>query len=382
MHRSRMVHDAIRQMQHLLPTLPLPEHKALGWLLCGVVLAHSLLLPRAVLALPLRARETSKLRRAQRLLANPRLDVATTQAGVCQRVLANRHGRVDLLLDATATGASRHDPGTVSLLLLLARRGRAVPLSWRTWPAQQKEQDWSGALAGLFAPIRAALPAGVQAVLQTDRGLGNANMARAAQAAGLHFLLRVTKVTRVCLPDGTVVALGDLVPRPGTSRLVTGGRIGPERTKRGRRWHSDWSQALTVNVVAVWRRGDPEPWLLITDLPAERRRCTEYRRRTWEELALRDSKSLGFDWEHSRIRQPERVERLLVRLALALLWLLATTQRVVRRGERRLIDSRRQRTLSETELGRRWLQRRVVLDQRLPCFLSFLAIHAAPVKLS
>jgi hypothetical protein len=380
MNRHRMVHEAVRHLQALFPQLPRPEHKALGLVLCGVVLAHSLLLPRAVLAIPTRAREASKLRRAQRLVANPRLDVSHAQSALCQRVLATRRGRVDVLLDATTTGASRNDPGTVSLIAMLARRGRAQPLTWRTWAGHQPDQDWSGAIPALLAPIRAAAPATVDLVLQADRGLGTANLARAALAVGLHFLLRITKTTHVQLPDGTVLPIGALAPQPGTSRLVTGARIGPAPTKR-RAQHADWSTALAVNIVAVWRQGDPEPWLLITDLPAQRRRCTEYRRRTWEELALRDGKQLGFDWEHSRIRMPARVERLVLILALALLWLLATTQRVVRRGERRLVDTRR-RSLSETEVGRRWLLRRDAHDQRIPCFLSFLLIHAAPVKLS
>jgi hypothetical protein len=382
MNRQHMVQKALIQLQVLFPWLPRPEHKALAGLLCGAVLAHSLILSRIVSHLPSRAREASKVRRAQRLVANPRLDVRAAQDDLCRRALRDRRGRVDLLLDATTTGASAHEPGTTSLIVMLARRGRAQPLRWRTWPAHQQDQDWSAAFPALLAPIAAAAPAEVDLVLQTDRGLGNANMARVAVAAGMHFLLRITKCTQVQLPDGTVLALGDLAPAPGTSRLVTGARIGPARTKRGRTTHSDWSAALVVNVVAVWRRGDREPWLLITDLPAQRRRCTEYRRRTWEELALRDSKRLGFDWGHSRIRKPERVERLLLVLALALLWLLATTQRVVRRGQRRLVDSPGRRTLSEVEVGRRWLHRRLTLDQRVPCYLSFLAIHAAPLKLS
>jgi hypothetical protein len=376
-----MIQEAFTQLQALFPWLPRPEHKALAGLLCGAVLAHSLILSRIVNQLPWRAREASKGRRAQRLLANPRLDARAAQYDLSRRALGSRRGRVDLLLDATTTGACAHDPGTTSLIVMLARRGRAQPLSWCTWPAHQKDQDWSAAFPELFAPVRAVIPADVQVVLQTDRGLGNANMARAALDAGLHFLLRITKCTPVQLPDGTVLPLSDLAPAPGTSRLVTGARIGPKRTRRGRTRHSDWSTALTVNIVAVWRRGDREPWLLITDLPAQRRRCSEYRRRTWEELALRDSKRLGFDWGHSRIRKPERVERLLLVLALALLWLLATTQRVVRRGQRRVVDTPR-RALSEVEVGRRWLQRRLTNDQRVPCYLSFLAIHAAPVKLS
>jgi hypothetical protein len=87
---------------------------------------------------------------------------------------------------------------------------------------------------------------------------------------------------------------------------------------------------LTANVVAVWPRGHAEPWLLVTDPPPTRACGREHRHRTWEEALFRDLKSVGWGWQVCRVRDPERVARLL--LALATLWMLAVTQRVVKRG--------------------------------------------------
>jgi hypothetical protein len=366
----------------LLPMLGRPIHKALAHLVCGAVQAESVRLSRASAATPGTAKDRSKQRRAQRLLANARFDVATCRPALIRRILAHRVGRLDLLLDATTTGASAHDPGTTTLLLAVGEQGRALPLTWKTWAADARGQDWAGTIPDLCAQVEAARPAATQVVLMADRGLSNAALAQQATALGWHYLLRVTRTTRVQLPDEQVVELGELVPEPGTCRLLTGARVGAPRHKRGAEWISEWDRALVTNVVAVWRRGDAEPWLLITDLPAERRRCGEYRRRTWEEELLRDCKSLGLEWDKSRVRDPERVERLLVVLTLALLWLLGLGQRVIRRGWRHEVDDRSRRTLSRVQLGLRWLKRQLVLGRRAPCYLHCWTLSYAPVNLS
>lgn len=46
-------------------------------------------------------------------------------------------------------------------------------------------------------------------------------------------------------------------------------------------------------------------------------RCAEYHRRTCEEERFRDLKRVGWQWQQSRVQAPERVQRLLLLLALA-----------------------------------------------------------------
>ena len=382
MHRQRLLQDCDRQLSTLLPQLPRPEQKGLAHLVSGIVLAESGRLSRASAATPGPALDRSKQRRFQRLLANPRLDVASALPQVVARVLARRHGRLDVLLDATTVGASAHDPGTTTLMLALGDHGRAQPLTWRTWPADQPGQDWAGTIPHLLATVEAQRPPDTEPVLLADRGLGNAPLARQVSALGWHYLLRVTRTTQVRLPDGWDGPIGDLVPEPGTYRRVVGARIDPPRRTVAGAVLLDWDAALLTNLVAVWRTNDSEAWLLITDLPPCRTRCTEYRHRTWHEELFRDLKSLGLDWGHSRVRRPERVERLLLALALAVLWLLALGQRVIRRGQRRQLDDRRRRTLSRFQLGLSWLRRRLATEQSLECVFHFWSVTLAFPKLS
>ncbi|HEX8036225.1 MAG TPA: hypothetical protein VF510_20375, partial [Ktedonobacterales bacterium] len=111
MSRVDMIHACAQQVQALLPDLPRPEQKALAALVDGVVVSEQANLSAASAAMPGAAHDASKQRRAQRLLANARLDVGRAQRRLAARVLGSRHGRIDLLLDATTTGATAQQAG-------------------------------------------------------------------------------------------------------------------------------------------------------------------------------------------------------------------------------------------------------------------------------
>jgi hypothetical protein len=364
-----MMNACDREVQALLCDCPRPEQKALATLVVGLVLAVRVGLGAAMAAAPGRALDRSKQRRAQRLLDNPRLDVNRAQRRLIARA-TRAGGRLDLLLDATTTGATARFAGIVTLVLALGWHGRATPLCWRSWRADEPDQAWMTATQALFALVAEALPANAEVVLLADRGLSGANLARAATAHGWHLLLRVQGRTRGWLPDGRVVRLGELTPQPGSAVKLAGVRVYAPRAKQTV-WLSAWDDALTTNVVAVWPRGIPQPWLLVTDLPPTRARCREYRHRTWEEGLFRDLKSFGWGWQRSRVRDPRRVERLVLALAIATLWMLATGQRVVKRGWRRQLDDRSRRTLSYFQLGRCWIQRCLANDDPVPVWLTF-----------
>src|SRR5215204_2640197 len=200
----KLMQECCQAVRELLPELPKPEQTALGRLVWGVVGSESAQLSRAGAAIPGEAQDRSKQRRAQRLVANERLDVGRAQRRLLERVFHGRRGRVDLLLDATTNGASAHQAGTVTLCLALRWHGRAVPLVWRTWTADEPGQHWDRAIPELCAVVAEHLPDTAHVVLLADRGLGNGGLARTAQRLGWHYLLRVQRRTRVRLPEGTV----------------------------------------------------------------------------------------------------------------------------------------------------------------------------------
>ena len=87
----------------------------------------------------------------------------------------------------------------------------------------------------------------------TDRGLSWPALVDQCRRVGWSFLLRVQGQTRVRTPDGRTRAIRDLAPHPGTRWQGHGYAF------KDAGWRD-------VNVVAVWRRGTDQPWLLVTDL--------------------------------------------------------------------------------------------------------------------
>lgn len=69
----------------------------------------------------------------------------------------------------------------------------------------------------------------------------------------------------------------------------------------------------------------------------------------------RDFKSYGWNVEASRLRDPKRLERLLLGIALAYVWLIQLASAVIKRGKRRLVDRTARRTLSYFRIGWNWL---------------------------
>ena len=179
--RHPMIHDGEEQVQELLPELPRPERRAGaagGW--GGGEWANDL--AGASAATPGAAQDGSKQRRAQRLLANLRLDVNRAQRRLVGGCSADCHGRVDLLLDATTTGATTTSGGTVTRCVSRWRSSDA-PCRWSGAPGRRRDpdrtgQNWTGLdrtgrrrCARWRCCCRRALPPDAEGVVLADRGL-------------------------------------------------------------------------------------------------------------------------------------------------------------------------------------------------------------------
>ena len=70
-----------------------------------------------------------------------------------------------------------------------------------------------------------------------------------------------------------------------------------------------------------------------------------------------DHKSRGLNLEQTRLTDPDRIERLLVAVALAYLWIMEVGALVVIRDQWRQVDNRgAERSASLCQIGLRWLK--------------------------
>jgi hypothetical protein len=254
-------------------------------------------LPRAAARLDMRYQWIS------RLLGNARIAVDAVMAPYGRELLAHlaAGGRtVALLIDQTQA-TERHQ------LVMVAARvgGRALPLAWRV-------EETTGAIG--FPEQRLALeavarllPAGVRPVLMGDRFYGGPDLIAWCGERGWGWRLRL-KQELLVLEDGGESTLAACFARG--EHLLSGIALTEKR--------------VAANVAMVHEPGHPEPWIIaLSEVPTVHR-AFDYGLRWGIEAMSSDFKGRGFGLEDSHLQRGERLDRLILVMALALFWAVST----------------------------------------------------------
>jgi len=213
--------------------------------------------------------------------------------------------QIALALDATTLG-DRYVVLTISVLY----RGCAVPVAWRILPANVK-QSWRPEWLGLLHLLYAALPREVRVLVLADRGLYARWLFGRIVRLGWHPLLRIN-ARGSFRPEGEGF-------RPLSSFVAT---VGSRFSGRGTAFTTHNAQ-IECTLVAFYGEGYEDPWLLLTDLPAEASDACWYGLRTWIEQGFKFLKRAGWQWQATRMTDPSRVERFWLALSVATLWVLS-----------------------------------------------------------
>jgi hypothetical protein len=80
---------------------------------------------------------------------------------------------------------------------------------------------------------------------------------------------------------------------------------------------------LTCTLLARWEAGHEDPWLILTDMPPQAADACWYGLRTWIEQGFKKIKRGGWQWQYTRMTDPDRAERLWLAIAIATWWLLS-----------------------------------------------------------
>jgi hypothetical protein len=286
----------------------------------------------------------SRVTLIRRWLMNPQVKVWPFYKKVLEHVLSG-WSSVDayIILDGVMVFGDRWQIFRVSL-----RHGcRAIPLAWTI--VEGKGLVKVNRLKSMLEKVQRFLKRYVKRVtLLADAGFRDCDWAQLCEALVWNYAIRIACNTYVTLPDGTSDRLDNLVP-----------------VKRNRYFQNvllTRDTKLQTNVSVTWTtdsKGKPEMVAIITDQIACPARLREYSGRMSIEQSFRDDKSGGFDLEHTRLQHAQRVDHLLLAMAIATLWCHELGEFVLQQGEpaRCLVDPAHERTLSLFQLGLRWLKR-------------------------
>lgn len=209
-----------------------------------------------------------------------------------------------IALDATMLG----DRLTV-LAVSVLYRGCAIPVAWTVLVAN-RPHSWRKEWLRLLRLLHRAVPNEMCVLLLSDRGISRPWLFRRICRLGWHPLLRITKC-------GSFRPENQATFKPLSSFVS---QTGQQWQGRGTLYKSN---PLKCTLMGRWDDGYEHPWLIITDLAPEQCHPCWYGLRAWIECGFKFIKRAGWQWQRTRITDPQRAERLWLVVALATLWLLS-----------------------------------------------------------
>jgi hypothetical protein len=210
--------------------------------------------------------------------------------------------RLALAMDATSLG----QVFTV-LAISVVYRGCAIPVAWVVLPGNTPGA-WKDHWLALFQQLPGSVPAAWTVLVLADRGLYAAWLYRQIVSLGWRPYLRIN-AGGLFRPAGqpTFRPLATAAPSVGSA---WSGRVTCFKTR-----------PLQCTLLAAWAAPYTDPWLILTDLAPEQADVCWYSLRAWIECGFKDTKRGGWQWQQTKITDPERAARLW--LAIATLWVLS-----------------------------------------------------------
>jgi len=315
---QRTVYQWMTEVATHLPHLSQPQAAVLALWSLGMVLAHSCALTavasflatwqeRKVNSVRQQLREFCYEAEAKRGAERQSLAVESCFAPLLGWVLQWWEGQQRALaIDATALGAR-----FVVLTVSVVYRGCAMPVAWSVLAGSTKHA-WRGEWLRMLRQLCPAVASTMTVIVLADRGLYARWLYRRIVRLGWHPFLRINA--------------------GGTFRAQTSNRFQCLRTfaaQPGTHWQGRGSAfvsrpcRLDCTLLACWEEGYKEAWFILTDLPPESSQACWYGLRAWIEQGFKITKRGGWQWQRTRMTDPERAARLWLAVAVATLWLLS-----------------------------------------------------------
>ncbi len=262
-------------------------------------------------SLPLKSCESmTRFQWIKRFLGNEHVDVDEVMSYYSRDLLQQLHDAsmpIELMLDqSTVQAFERHE-----LVMIALRVGkRAIPICWRIHRASGS-LGWTEQCEVLEL-ARSLLPEGAQVTLMGDRFYGHAEMIAWCQSAGWDYFLRL---------KGSLMVSKDRDTKPqDRQKLIHCYEEG----------HNCLREIYLTNKMSktnIQMIKDPEssdPWIIAMSCPPTPEAAREYARRWGIEAMFSDLKTRGFNLNQSQLRKTDRINRLIMVMAIALYWAVST----------------------------------------------------------
>ena len=195
-----------------------------------------------------------------------------------------------------------HINATNEVLMLSVRVcRRALPVAWRVRSTQGNigfsvQKD-------LLDSVLTWLPPSIKIMLAADRFYGTAHLIGWCQRAGWSYRIRL-KGNLTLAHEGAEITTGEVLT------------LLPEGVREAELYGS----GIKTNIGVLHEKGHKEPWIIAMDANPSTYTTLDYGMRWGIESMFSDFKSRGFGLMQSQIKKPDRMERLILIMSIALYW--------------------------------------------------------------
>ena len=349
--RKQLYRTLTAKLQKRLSASSEPQVRNLALLTQALAFSPDCHLSNLALQLPVTGQRENLIQRLRRLLKNRHVGWRVHYLPLVKELLAHwPDGEVNLVMDRTDIRQEKS-----ILMLALAFKHRALPLVWEVLPFGGTGEELQLALLQTIAPY-----------------LPSVNQKRIYFFGDSEF--RAVALQRYCRKNEWGWQVGvksDTLFHSGNEQWQALNTIPIHQGERVHRHdltltrcHSFQSVHLTVD----WKHQQDDPRYVICDRPTNHQTWRHGRKRFWIEPFFRDYKSYGFDLESSKITDDDRLNCLLLGMAIATLWLLHLGHWVVQTDRRSWLVADYQNDYSLFRLGRDYAVRSQIENWELPIF--------------
>ena len=290
----------------LLPQMQPDNRTTLIYLVVGLILGRDVQLAKIAEQVNYDYKESSLEERFRRFVANQNVAVAVTFSIFIKLVLQGLDPSQPLVLsiDSSKTGGN-----CLTLLVSVVYKSRALPLCWLTFKGKKGHSSQQVQLT-LLEAVKALVADHPQVILLGDGEFdGSEVVAWLAAQPGWQYVCRTANDVRIC-HQGQWLALKDVPLKPGQETFLS------QVTFTA-------SQAVSpVNILVIWRGPEERHWFFVTNVATHQEAKRWYRHRFKIETLFSDLKGRGFKIDKSRLKEPARVNRLLMAVAIAYIFVV------------------------------------------------------------
>lgn len=298
---ARLYEVIFKVIDEALPEMRVEHRMTLAQMITGVLRAGNVQFHQVARKLRYPGKKSSLIDKFRRFVRNKNLKVDVMFLPFVEMILSalSDEDEITLIIDGSKVGGN-----CICLMLSIYYKGRALPLCWLAYKGR-KGHSSSQLQLQLLETIRPLLPEGKKITLLGDGEFDSPVLITWLQdQEGWSYVCRTATNIKILYQDKWV-ALSDLPledEKPAFFKDVL---------------FTESKQVGPVNIMAWWNEKEEKHFFLVTNMPNCEQTQKWYSLRFTIETLFSDIKGRGFNLNKTRLRHPERVERLILVCAMA-----------------------------------------------------------------